>query len=59
MTSIYQKCKEDGACFAKQHNRCQILNDPKVYGKGTCPFQKPEREVTNGRFYPYNPPKWS
>lgn len=52
-------CKEKGECFARQglivHGRCNILTSAQAYGYGTCPFQKPEREVTGGKIYPYDP----
>lgn len=52
-------CTEKGECFARQglikHGRCTILDNAQAYGYGTCPFQKPEREVTKGKVYPYDP----
>lgn len=48
-------CREQGECFARLGRKCTILNSAQGYGRDTCPFRKPEREVTNGRFYPYNP----
>jgi len=33
---------------------CNCLNAHAKYKDGECPFCKPEREVTNGKIYPYN-----
>ena len=42
----------EGRCFARRDgNRCEILTKPFL----PCSFKKPERLVTNGVFYPYNP----
>lgn len=44
------KCSMGGACFARgRKDGCTILNRPVT---GSCPFQKPEREYTGGKFYP-------
>lgn len=40
-----------GECFARRGNKCDILNGSLL----PCPFKKPERMVTNGVLYPYNP----
>lgn len=53
--NVNQSCKEKGECFAKQYGRCRILTTTFDYGGGTCPFQKPVRDVTDGRHYPWNP----
>ena len=53
-------CNDTRFCFAKNlsSGRCEILiqrsaND-KGYPNGKCPFCKPERNVTNDKYYPYN-----
>lgn len=47
-------CKDDRPCFARvQDRKCGILI--KSYHKGQCPFCKEHREVTNKKWYPYNP----
>lgn len=47
-------CKDTRPCFAKKGNRCGVLT--KGYEKdGACPFAKPDREVTDGKRYPYSP----
>lgn len=45
-------CKIEGQCFAKRDGRCEILMITPEEG---CSFQKPVREVTNGKYYAYNP----
>lgn len=46
-------------CFARKYDLfadqvvCTCLTHPD-YAEGTCPFAKPRREWTNGKFYPYN-----
>ena len=56
---VFPVCNDTRECFAKKREfandpyRCQILT--KVYKGDTCPFCKPECEVTNGVFYPYDP----
>lgn len=49
-------CRCEGPCFAKttitgSNPKCAILTEPYV---SNCPFQKPEREVTNGKRYFYS-----
>lgn len=47
------------ACFVRKYDLfvdqvvCTCLTHPE-YAEGTCPFAKPRREWTKGRFYPYN-----
>ncbi len=47
-------------CFARKYDYltdeiiCSCLTHP-YYDDGKCPFCKPEREVTKGKRYPYNP----
>ena len=41
-------CVYSGACFAMRDGRCSILTS---IPKNTCHFQKPEREMTNGKRY--------
>lgn len=44
------KCNDERRCFAKVNGRCGILIHS--YKKGEkCPFNKPQREVTNGVYY--------
>ena len=51
-------CKCKGDCFAKvkgidpSRPKCDILKTGYTHD---CPFQKPERDKTNGVWYPYNP----
>lgn len=45
-------CEESRPCFAKgMYGGCTLLTD--TYPDGSCPFCKPEKEVTNGISYPY------
>lgn len=48
-------CTLGGACFGHERAaECSILTEPpSTYAKGFCPFQKPERDVTDGVRYPY------
>ena len=49
-------CCQQGPCFGRDNDdktRCKILNSTYPEGK-KCPFQKPVREITRGRYYPYN-----
>ena len=54
--TIPKQCKDKRPCFARQRGTrlCTALSE--VYeGTGVmCPFCKPEKEVTNGKAYPYN-----
>lgn len=49
-------CNTEGPCFAKKEisgsMRCVCLHTTYPAGK-KCPFQKPERDVTNGKRYPH------
>ena len=54
-------CNDNRTCFARYRAYggtgpliCTVLTDayPVV---GQCPFCKPEREITKGKHYPYNP----
>lgn len=45
------KCRQTGECFARDNGKCTILSKTSE----TCSFQKPDREVTNGVRYPFNP----
>ena len=48
-----EMCPSDQPCFGKTIiGECKVLVTP--YKAGTCPFQKPERDVTKGKRYPYN-----
>ena len=55
----FSTCKQDGKCFARLgvvgHGRCIILDGTDLYVDQICPFQKPEKEYTNGKYYPYDP----
>ena len=44
------KCYEERPCFAKERGRCALLK--MTYKDGACPFCKPDRDVTNGVYYP-------
>lgn len=61
MGSIKAFCVDSRECFGKikdlnNKTRCDILRETYVKD-GECPFCKPEREYTNGVFYPYDDPK--
>lgn len=49
-------CTLNGPCFG--HDRdvvCSVLTSPPSgYKNGVCPFQKKDREVTDGVRYPYS-----
>ena len=47
-----RKCYDTKRCFARKGDLCICLSE--AYAPGTCPFQKDEREVTKGKYYPYN-----
>jgi len=47
------KCRETRVCFAKKNGKCTLLT--KTGKKGTCNFCKPSREMTDGKYYPFNP----
>ena len=59
---VKPKCNDKRQCFAKERGRdgyyCTILAMPytnaPMYADGDCPFCKPEKEVTNGKYYPYD-----
>ena len=45
-------CKDTtGPCFARYDGKCRILAETKP----NCPFKKEDKEITNGKRYPYNP----
>lgn len=48
-------CTLNGPCFGHERSAtCSVLTEtPSTYSKGFCPFQKPQRDVTNGIRYPY------
>lgn len=48
-----KKCNEKRNCFAKKDGMCTVLNS--TYPAGKCKFCKPEREITKGKRYEYNP----
>lgn len=45
-------CCDRNPCFArnKENRHCSVLSE--AYPAGKCPFQKEERGVTNGVYYP-------
>ncbi len=46
------KCRRTGECFGRTpEGYCEVLTSTKE----TCSFQKPDKEVTNGKRYPYDP----
>lgn len=51
-----QKCIDSRLCFARKENgECSCLTlktKADVYDDGQCPFCKPRREYTNGKYYP-------
>lgn len=51
------RCRFKEPCFARSGGEylpfCEILS--KQIETKTCPFCKPERDVTDGIKYPYNP----
>lgn len=50
----FPKCNDSRKCFGKTQtgSECKVLT--RTYRDGKCPFCKPERDVTNGRRYPYS-----
>ena len=50
---INPTCDSDKPCFARGNGRCSILKE--VPHRTPCPFQKPARDWTNFKCYPYNP----
>lgn len=53
-------CYDDAPCFARKldkdgRGRCTILYREYIFGG--CPFCKPQKEITNGKRYPYEEPK--
>ena len=56
-TSLLPYCKDykdnTDKCFARTNDgKCQLLLATCI----ECKFKKPNREITNGIKYPYNPP---
>ena len=52
-------CYDSRPCFAKNCStgKCRILVQHEglyPYADGVCPFCKPRKEFTNGKYYPYN-----
>ena len=47
------ECDEMRACFGKSKSgkRCRILTE--TYQDGKCPFCKEKRDITDGKYYPY------
>ena len=52
-SQINPTCDSDKPCFARGHGRCSILKE--VPHRTPCPFQKPSRDWTKFKHYPYNP----
>ena len=53
MASVDIVCVQTGPCFARgEHGKCTLLQEKP---NGKCAFQKPDRETTNGKKYPWNP----
>ena len=52
MASVDFVCVQTGPCFAREDDKCTILNKQP---KGKCAFQKPDKEITKGKKYPWNP----
>lgn len=49
-----ERCNDKRKCFGRRGDYCGILVHT-GYKNGACPFAKPEREVTDGKRYPYSP----
>lgn len=52
-------CSDPRQCFARKTAStglpvCAILTDTYEHAGKQCPFCKPDREVTNGKQYPYD-----
>ena len=52
-SQINPTCDSDKPCFARGNGRCSILKE--VPFRTPCPFQKPSRDWTKFKHYPYNP----
>ena len=52
-TAINPTCTNDKPCFARGNGRRSILRE--VPKRTPCPFQKPARDWTRFKHYPYNP----
>lgn len=51
-------CADHRPCFARHTNGlCEILEKSYLNESKPCPFCKPKREYTKGKYYPYFPPK--
>lgn len=53
------RCSDPRPCFAREVNPegtgiCMILRDTYLNENKNCPFCKPEKEVTDGKRYPYD-----
>ena len=52
---IKPTCQKFGKCFARNKDgKCEILTE---VPEELCSFQKPRRDVTNGKLYPFIPKK--
>lgn len=47
-------CDRSGECFARRNGTCTILTET-CKAAGRCKFKKPDANITNGKYYPYNP----
>lgn len=53
MTGQRKRCHDPRPCFARINGGCALIGyDKPMYKDGECPFCKPDREVTNGVYYP-------
>lgn len=55
---VFPTCGDSRRCFAKfqdnpadKFHKCSVLTE--TYQDGKCPFAKPARGVTNGKYYPH------
>lgn len=59
MSNTMAECRDTRKCFATVYyggmRWCKALGGPPYKNDGDCPFCKEEREVTNGKVYPFNP----
>lgn len=53
MKKNYPKCAFcEGNCFARKNGKCRILTS--MPRSKTCHFKKPDRCVTDDKYYPWN-----
>lgn len=53
-STLPQQCNDKRPCFARQRGTRLCTALVEVYKTGLCPFCKPEKEITDGKAYPYN-----